>query len=410
MTTLLLLHIVAGSLGILSGFVALYTLKGATLHRRAGMFFVCVMLTMAVSGAALAAALGAAPALNIPVALLTAYLVVTALTTVRRPARGARWLDLGGMLVALGIGLICLALGFQALAAGGRRDGMPAAPFLLFGAVALLASALDLRMIRAGGLRGAARLARHLWRMSFALAIAALSFFIGQADVFPEVLRIPPLLALPVVAVLLTMLAWLWRLRTPIRRPHLPVEETPMQAPVKTAFLSALLIWLLAPIASAQENPLSTYYRGVYGGLKHVLLRAAEKMPEANYAFRPTDAVRSYGQILGHLADSQYTFCSIALGETNPAPKIEQTKSSKADLVAALEAAFAYCDRAFAGITDATGAEMVMLFGSPAPRLGVLSVNNLHGAGHYGNLVTYLRMKGIVPPTSEPGFVPRPRP
>ena len=159
----------------------------------------------------------------------------------------------------------------------------------------------------------------------------------------------------------------------------------------------------------AQANPLSTYNKGVYGGIKIVLLRSAEKMPEENYKFRPTEAVRSYGRIIGHVADAQYLFCSIVLGEKNPAPKIEQTKTSKADLIAALKEAFAYCDRACDGMTDASATQMVTLFGGDTPKLGALSVNNMHTIEHYGNLVTYMRMKNIVPPTSEPGFMEKPK-
>ena len=207
-------HIVAGGLGLVSGFVALYAAKGARLHRRAGMVFVYAMLTMCAAGGGIAAVRGVTPALNVPAALLTAYLVVTALTTVRPPAAGSRWLHVGGMLVALAVGLTSLTFGFEALAsANGRRNGMPAFPFFLFGVVGSLAGLGDLRLMRSEALRGTARLARHLWRMSFALFIAALSFFLGQAKVIPKPIRITGLLALPVLAVLLTMLYWLWRVR-----------------------------------------------------------------------------------------------------------------------------------------------------------------------------------------------------
>ncbi len=157
--------------------------------------------------------------------------------------------------------------------------------------------------------------------------------------------------------------------------------------------------------AVAQGNPLIAFNKGVYAGVKGILLRSAEKMPEENYNFKPTDTVRSYGQILGHVADAQYGFCSLVLGEKNPTPKIEQTKTSKADLIAALKDAFAYCDKAYNGMTDASATQMVQLFGGDTPKLGVLSVNNMHTVEHYGNLVTYMRMKNIVPPTSEPGFM-----
>jgi uncharacterized damage-inducible protein DinB len=174
--------------------------------------------------------------------------------------------------------------------------------------------------------------------------------------------------------------------------------------------MRTLFICLLATaaVALAQENPLSAHNKVIYGGVKSILLRSAEKMPEENYAFKPTDAVRSYGQIIGHVADSQYWFCSVALGEKNPALKIEQTKTSKADLVAALKGAFAYCDKAYDGMTDASAVQMVKLFGGDTPKLSVLAVNNMHSMEHYGNLITYMRLKNIVPPTSEPGFMPKP--
>lgn len=174
-----------------------------------------------------------------------------------------------------------------------------------------------------------------------------------------------------------------------------------------------LLMCLLAPaaVARSQDNPLSAYNKHAYGGVKNILLRSAEKVPQENYNFKPTDAVRSFGQIIGHVADAQYLFCSIVLGEKNPAPKIEQTKTSKADLIAALKDAFAYCDKAYDGMTDASTTQMVKLFGEKAdtPKLGVLTVNNMHTVEHYGNLVTYMRLKNIVPPTSEPGFEPEPK-
>ena len=216
MRVTLALHIIAGALGLLSGATALYAAKGALLHRRSGMLFVYAMLTMAVFGTAIAAIGGVAPAVNIPAALMTSYLVITGLITVRPLASRARWLDAGLMLVALVVALVDLNFGFEAAANGGKREGIPAFPLFMFGVVGLLASGGDYRMIRANGLRGAARLARHLWRMCFALFIAALSFFLGQAKVIPKPVRIPALLALPVLAVLVTMFYWLWRVR--IRR------------------------------------------------------------------------------------------------------------------------------------------------------------------------------------------------
>ena len=177
-----------------------------------------------------------------------------------------------------------------------------------------------------------------------------------------------------------------------------------------TFFRSLLLSLLLPAFALAQDNPLTTFNKHAYGAVKIVLLRSAEKMSEENYNFKPTAAVRSFGQIVGHVADAQYMFCSIELGEKNPAPNIEQTKTSKADLIAALKGAFAYCDRAYNIITDASAPEMMKLFGTDTPKLSVLTANLMHNLEHYGNLVTYMRLKNIVPPTSEPGFHPEPQP
>lgn len=227
----LVVHIIAGSLGLVSGFFALYASKGAPLHRKAGMVFVCVMVTMSFSGVMIAAVRGVAPAINIPIALLTAYLVITSLTTMRPPAAGARWLTIGLLLVALGVGFTNLTFGFSAVARGGKEAGV-AFPFFIFGCVALLGAGGDLHIVRSGPLRGAPRIARHLWRMCFALAIAALSFFIGQAKVIPEPIRIMPLLALPVVTVLVVMFYWLWRVR--IRRNLRGVAHAGISQPVRT--------------------------------------------------------------------------------------------------------------------------------------------------------------------------------
>jgi uncharacterized damage-inducible protein DinB len=174
--------------------------------------------------------------------------------------------------------------------------------------------------------------------------------------------------------------------------------------------LRVLLILLLVPAATAvaQDNPLSGFNKTAYGAIKMILLHSAEKMPEENYNFKPADSVRTYGQIIGHVADAQYMFCSIELGEKNPDLKIEQTKTSKADLITALKGAFAYCDKAYDGMTDANASQMVKLFGGDTPKLSVLTVNNMHSMEHYGNLITYMRIKNIVPPTSEPGFMPMP--
>jgi uncharacterized membrane protein len=209
-------HIIAAVLALVFGFVALYAAKGARLHRKSGMLFVYTMMTMALLGAMMAIVWNKSPASNAPVGLLTAYLVITGLTTVRPPSAGSRRLDLGLLLVALAVGLALFTFGIRASASpAGKLHGLPPLPFFIFGSVALLASVGDLRMIRSGGvqaIRGAPRLARHLWRMCFALLIAAVSF-IGQPKIIPKPLRIVPLLVIPPLAVLATLLYWLWRVR-----------------------------------------------------------------------------------------------------------------------------------------------------------------------------------------------------
>jgi uncharacterized damage-inducible protein DinB len=149
-------------------------------------------------------------------------------------------------------------------------------------------------------------------------------------------------------------------------------------------------------------NPITASERGLYSFMSSAVIRAAEKVPEANYSFKPTPEVRSFGQLVGHEADANYMFCSLATGEANPSKDIEKTKTSKADLVAALKDAVAYCNKAFDGMTDSKGSQIVQIFGSmKIARLTVFSLNTAHTDEHYGNMVTYMRLKGIVPPTSE---------
>jgi uncharacterized membrane protein len=214
----ILVHVVGGGLALVSGFVALYAAKGARTHRASGTLFVYAMLVMSLTGAAIAALHGTDG--SVIAGVLTAYLVVTALTTVRTPAGWSRRVDVGLMVLALAVGLTSLALGAATVAGPtGLRDGLPPFPFFMFGIVGVLGGAGDLRVLRAGALRGAPRLRRHLWRMCWALWIAASSFFFGQAKVLPAAIRKPPLLAIPVLLVLVTMLWWLWRMRGRRRAP-----------------------------------------------------------------------------------------------------------------------------------------------------------------------------------------------
>jgi uncharacterized membrane protein len=209
---LLLPHVVAGGLGIVSGFIALAAAKGAKVHRSSGKVFVYAMLTLSATGAVMA--LTVRPnAGNAMAGVLTFYLVFTAVLTVRRPARGARWLDVLAMAVGIGGGITGVLLGFDALSRGGVRQGIPAPVFFTFGSVGLLASIGDARMIRAGGLDGRSRLARHLWRMCLGLVIASASFFLGPRGRVPDIIYIPALLPVPVLVPLVAMVFWLWRVR-----------------------------------------------------------------------------------------------------------------------------------------------------------------------------------------------------
>ncbi len=167
------------------------------------------------------------------------------------------------------------------------------------------------------------------------------------------------------------------------------------------AALPVVVFAAYAQAPAAAENPISASHSKMYTMLSGVLIAAAEKMPEENYSFRPTPDVRTFGQLVGHLADSQYFFCALAAGETKPAGGIEKSKTSKAELAAALKEAVAYCGKIHAGMTDARGREMVTLMKQDFARLTVLSGNTAHNYEHYGNMATYMRLKGIVPPTSE---------
>lgn len=207
---MLLVHVLAGAVALVAGYVALYAAKGSGLHRRSGIWFVYAIVTMG----AFAVLVNVFEGEDWGGGLLVAYFVVSALETVRSPAERRRWLEVAGMLVAGFLGVASLLRGIDGVTGGEFfHEGVPAPMFLFLGTVTVLAAASDVRVIRRGGLHGRARLVRHLWRMCFALWIAAGSFFIGQAHTFPEALRHPALLAVPVLVPLLAMPYWIWRLR-----------------------------------------------------------------------------------------------------------------------------------------------------------------------------------------------------
>lgn len=202
-------HILAGGLALAFGYTALYAAKGATLHRKSGILFVYAMVTMSLSGAFIATVKASAMSVNAVAGLLTFYFVTTALLTVRPRAQAYSWIDRAAVLLVLTVSALAFNFGFGLL-----RSGRPETiPVFIFGAVGMLAAAGDIRMMRAGGIQGARRIARHLWRMCFAMWVAAASFFWGPPDRVPEVIRIPALQAIGVLLPVFVMLYWLWRLR-----------------------------------------------------------------------------------------------------------------------------------------------------------------------------------------------------
>jgi uncharacterized damage-inducible protein DinB len=160
---------------------------------------------------------------------------------------------------------------------------------------------------------------------------------------------------------------------------------------------SGALMW-----RAQNSSPLTVDVRTDYRGVRDFFIRAAEKMPDSAYGFRPSPDVRTFAQQVAHVADDQYNLCAPARGETRKAAymAIENTLSRKADLVAALKQAFAYCDAAYDALTDASGAEL-MSSGKRKTRFEFLNWNLWHTWEHYGNIVVYLRMNGLVPPSSE---------
>src|ERR1700704_2078093 len=160
-------------------------------------------------------------------------------------------------------------------------------------------------------------------------------------------------------------------------------------------FLAVSIILTCTAMSQTPDlKTMSGYPKLVQTQVTSWIASAAEKMPEGEYAFRPDPAVRSFGEILGHIADANYLFCSSVLGESNPSPNIEKTKTTKAELTSALRDAFAYCNRAYSALTDENAHETVKAFGQERNRLGVLWFNASHNLEHYRNLVVYMRTKG----------------
>jgi uncharacterized damage-inducible protein DinB len=149
----------------------------------------------------------------------------------------------------------------------------------------------------------------------------------------------------------------------------------------------------LGPALSGLQMP--------YMRIKDILVRAAEKMPEESYGFKPTPEVKSFGEIVGHVADANAMLCGMALGEDAKAGDNEKTKTTKADLVKAVKDSYLICDKAFAQ-PDAEAAKPLKMFGMETTRFAAIGLALGHDWEHYGNLVTYMRIRGLVPPSSEP--------
>ena len=220
MNMLLPIHVVAGALAVVFGFTALFVKKGGTIHRRSGMLFVYAMLVMGTTASILEFFRSAA-ATNLVAAILSLYFVGTALTTVRPPSRWTRAINIAALIVAVGLALAALVGGVQKVSNPGLSPG--GVPFRTIGVMSFvlatvltLAALGDVRIMRRGMPKGGPRLARHLWRMCFALFIAAGSFFSIRervAKILPEFFTSGPMRALPILVLFGMMFYWLWKVR-----------------------------------------------------------------------------------------------------------------------------------------------------------------------------------------------------
>ena len=160
------------------------------------------------------------------------------------------------------------------------------------------------------------------------------------------------------------------------------------------------------PAAKPDPNPITSALRDAWNGAKRNVRRSADVMPEAKYTFKPVDSVRTFGALLSHVAGASYEFCSAAKGEKTPHAEDEFEKSAKtkADIVKALDGAIAYCDEVYKTLDDRKAAQIVGgAFGGPQGAAAANLIGNTnHFNEHYGNIVTYLRINGLVPPSSQP--------
>ena len=164
-----------------------------------------------------------------------------------------------------------------------------------------------------------------------------------------------------------------------------------------------MLILAIAASSFAQTERVMDEARADYRLVQKYMIRSAEKMPDADYSFTPAPGVRTFAQQIAHVADDQYNLCAPVRGETRNARyrEIELTLKTKVDLVPSLKQAFEYCDAAYDSVTAKNAAEVVPFGNTTRTKLSMLNWNTWHTWEHYGNLVIYFRLKGVVPPSSE---------
>jgi hypothetical protein len=209
----LAVHFAAGLVAIVSGTIALAVAKGSRLHKQSGLVFTWSMIVLGLTAAGIGT-YESRPS-QVFAGLVAAYLVFTAMTTVKPLPRIGQYVNVALMVLAFAYGAASLYQGVtEWLDPTVQVVGRPrVVPPLVIGSVILLAAVGDLRAIRSGGLRGSRRLARHLWRMCFALFVATGSFFLGQMKFIPEPVRIVPLLLALGFAPILFLFYWMWRVR-----------------------------------------------------------------------------------------------------------------------------------------------------------------------------------------------------
>lgn len=164
-------------------------------------------------------------------------------------------------------------------------------------------------------------------------------------------------------------------------------------------FLTLLMSSLAGVFALQAQPSLSTEVKNAYNGIKNNILKAAQAMPEADYSFKPVPEIRSFGALVAHIADAQTRFCNAVMGEQKQATA--GSKTSKADIVAALQDSIADCDKAFNGLSDAASTETVKMGRMESTKMGAMIRTLAHDNEEYGYMAVYLRLKGITPPSSE---------